>query len=115
MIKNDELKVRFAREARKIKYLTNRKKEKTPLENCCSCICFKRDKDSDEESSSDSDDPTKPREVNLKIVDMLIFRESIPAWQIYDHFVNVAAAISSYFYLFMASSRNAIADDEFNS
>jgi hypothetical protein len=31
MIKNEELKVRFAKEARKIKYLTNRKKEKSPL------------------------------------------------------------------------------------
>jgi len=43
----------------------------------------------------------------------MIFSEKNKAWQIFDVFVNVICAVSSYFYLFYASSRNAVPDEEF--
>jgi hypothetical protein len=117
MIKNELLKKKFAGEAKKIRYLTNRKKAKSAWKKAFSCCIIKKKKNIDEESSTstDSDDPNKPQEVNAKVIDMMIFSESLAAWQIYDVLVNVTCAVSSYFYLFMASCRNAIYDDEFNS
>ena len=111
------MKAKYAEEAVKIKYLTRRKKQLTVFERWFSCCIIKKDNDSSVDSCSsdtdDSDDPTKPPPENYKLIDMLIFKEENRAWQIYDVFINVLSAISSYFYLFYASSRNAVGDDEF--
>jgi hypothetical protein len=69
--------------------------------------------DSCSSDTDDSNDPTKPPPENYKLIDMLIFKEDNRAWQIYDVFINMLCAVSSYFYLFYASSRNAVSDEEF--
>lgn len=52
--------------------------------------------------------------MNYKAIDVLIFSEKLKAWVIFDSFVTLICAISSYSYLFMAQSRNAVDDDAFD-
>jgi hypothetical protein len=112
MERNESLKKRYEIEAEKIRYLTKRKKAKNSCQRCLS-VC--KEKNEDESSSEDSDSPNVPDQENYKIIDMMIFSESAMAWQMFDVLITVCCALSSYFYLFFASSRNVIDDDEFSN